>query len=231
MLSYDDARKVYEGLSIGYRRVESRMQYNRNRSYKFDESDISMHLIGYDLPSEIQTGVPMYFSEVDNNARNIVDPYINNVLNIIRQQTEKVDQIFLIMSTSWCGKSRHVKHLHTLLQRNPDRCITLSFPVPLYIDKDSDEYHQFFWHYNNSLYPKITYTSQDRMEKINVEYTSYTIPKRYQCSLLFDSARTIHYINNTPHLYLWVVCDAVYLKDRNMVNGCEIKIHKEFGNE
>lgn len=226
MLNLEQAKLVYDGLKIGYRRVESRMQYNRNRKYTFNENDICMHLIGYDLPSEIQKGVPMYETSVNDQIKKIIDPYIKKCISIIESQTKKVDQLFLIMSTNWCGKSRHVKHLHTLLQRNPDRCITLSLPIPLYIDENSSDYHKFFWNYRDNLYPKITYTSQERMEKIDVEYSSFDIPKTQQCSLLFDSSRTLHYINNTNHLYLWLVCDAVYFDDRDIVNGCEIKIHQ-----
>jgi len=226
MLSINDAKKVYEGLSIGYRKVESRMQYNRNRNHRFNDTDVAMHLIGYNLPENIQQGVIMYSNDISDEVKKLIDPYIDKSLTLLKQETERVDQIFLIMSTNWCGKSRHVKHLHTLLQRNPDRCLTMSFPIPLYIDESCSNNHNFFWNYRNELYPKITYTSQDRMEKLNVEYSSFSIPKTQQCSILFDSSRTVHYIDNTPHLYLWLVADAVYIKNKDMINGCEIKIHQ-----
>lgn len=223
ILTLDQAKEAYNGLKIGYKAVESRMQFGKPQS-KVLGDDICQHLIGYKLPSEIQEGVTMY-SDVDRATRAMIDPYINRVVDIINEKTESVEQIFLIMSTNWCGASRHVKHIHTLVQKDPQRCITLSFPIPLYIDPGDSTHHKFYWYYKSELYPKITYTSHLRMEKINCEYSSVDIPKTNLMSLLFDSARSPHWIDNTNHMYLWVVCDAVTYRDSVLQSGLKLDLH------
>lgn len=223
LLTLEQARQVYDGLKIGYRSVESRMQFGRPQTTQLDK-DICQHLVGYKLQPSAENVISMY-RDVNIETRQIIDPHINRVVDIINNTTESVEQIFLIMSTNWCGSSRHVKHIHTLLQKDPQRCITLSFPIPLYINPDEPAYHKFYWHYQDELFPKITYTSHVRMEKINVEYSSVDIPKENLMSLKFDSARSPHWIDNTGHLYLWVVCDAVTYADSILQPGLKLDLH------
>ena len=223
-LTLDQAKTVFKGLQAGYKPVESRLQLGKNTA--LEDPEVIQHLLGYKVPNEYKSGKLPLFDDIDLKTKEIIAPYINKALGIIEQNTKSVDYIFLILSTDWCGKKRHVKHIHTLLQDNPQRNITFSVPIPLYIDNEHPVYHKFYWNYRETLYPKITYTSHDRMEKINVEYSSIDIPKLSYSSLLFDSSRSIHYIDNTPHMYLWVVCDAVELLDNTkLVNGIHIKTH------
>lgn len=221
MLDLEQAKLVYSGLSVGYKQVESRMQFGNTRS-NIDDAEICQHVIGYDLPLEHQSKVVMY-RDIDSQTQTLLQPYLASVDKIIRDNTASVGQKFIIMSTDWCGKNRHFKHLHTLLQG--DRCNTFSVVIPLYIDESSETAHNFHWHYQPELYPRITYTSGDRMEKVNREYSRTELPKNSISSLKFDSSRTIHYIDNTPHLYIWVVCDAVEFESTDLITGLNIKKH------
>ncbi len=223
MLSLELSRQVYDDLSIGYKKVESRMQFGNAGASKIDDSDICQHVIGYDLPEEHQSKVVMY-NEVEQRTKDILGPFLNKIDDIINSETKSVGQKFIIMSTNWCGKSRHFKHLHTLLQG--DKCNTFSVVLPIYIDPNQlHESHGFYWHHQSELYPRITYTSGDRMEKVDREYVKSAIPKESITSLSFDSSRTIHYIDNTPHLYLWVVCDAVEFMTDRPINGVHFRRH------
>lgn len=222
MLSHDDAKIVYDGLSLGYKPVESRLEVGKNNSAEFE--DVLQHIILYKAPSEWNESI-LNYDNVNNITKSILNPYLDKINNILENHIISYKYGFLIMSTDWCGKKRHIKHLHTLIQDNPQRCITMSFPIPLWIDTNSDKFHNFYWYYQDQLYPKITYTSSARMEKISRSYSAINIPKYNISSLLFDSSRTIHYIDNSPHLYLWVVCDGVELMSRNMINGVEIRVH------
>jgi hypothetical protein len=148
---------------------------------------------------------------------------LNRAEEIIQSQSKSVGQKLIVMSTDWCGLSRHVKHLHTLQQG--DKCNTLSITIPLYIDKNSTVTQGFHWHYQPELYPKITYTSSERMERLDRKYTKADIPRDDIGSVKFDGSRTIHYIDNTPHLYLWVVCDAVEFLSDEPVVGLTVKSH------
>jgi hypothetical protein len=226
-LTKEEALKVFNGLSHGYREVASRMQFARENKKVLDDENVCTHVLGYRLPDSIKSTVHMYDETVDSQIKQLLDPYINRCIDIINEITESVDQIFLIMSTNWSGKERHFKHIHTLLQNDPQRCITLSFPIPLFIDENSETYHKFYWYYQPNLFPKITYTSQNRMERLKVEYTSVDIPKKSISSLLFDSSRMPHYIDNTDHLYLWLVCDAVKMKDAITHSGLKLDLHGE----
>lgn len=223
-LTLEQAKIVFEGLHDGYKPVESRLQLGKNTA--LEDPNVIQHLLGYRVPEEYKNGKLPLFDDVNNETKDIIAPYISKALEIIEQNTKSLDYIFLILSTDWCGPARHVKHIHTLLQDNPQRNITFSVPIPLYIDTNDPVYHKFYWNYRETLYPKITYTSHERMEKVKVEYSSIDIPKFSYSSLLFDSSRSIHYIDNTPHMYLWVVCDAVeLLDDTKLVNGVHIKTH------
>jgi hypothetical protein len=225
MLTLEQAKLVYDALSIGYKPVESRMQFKHQKDNNINHDEITQHVIGYKLPKEYQDNVVM-FDSVGKIVSELLKPYIYRAIEIINKETTSANQIFLIMSTNWCGKPRHFKHIHTLIQDNPQRCITLSVPIPLYIDETDKGYHHFHWHYQPMLYPKITYTSAERMEKINREYISMQVPKNSTSSILFDSSRTIHYIDNSSHLYLWVVADGVeLLNNQTEVNGLQIKLH------
>lgn len=218
MLDFDRARKLFNGLSVGYKKVESRMQFGTKRG-NIGNTDICQHVIGYDLPLEYQDKVVMY-DELDEETKTILRPYLDKSDLIIKNNTKSVGQKFIIMSTDWCGKSRHFKHLHTLIQG--DRCNTFSVAIPLYIDESVNSSHCFYWHYQPQLYPKITYTSGDRMEKVDREYTKSELSKDSITSLVFDSSRTIHYIDNTPHLYLWIVCDAVEFESTELLTSLKI---------
>lgn len=208
-LNYEQARFVYDRLKVGYKGVESRMQFNRGRSDKIEDEDVIQHVLAFSLPEEISDGVVKY-TDLDPAVRDILDPYITNVLKIVNSKAKSVVQIFTIMTTLWCGKSKHFKHIHPLIQK--DRCITWSFPIPLYIDPNSPK-SRFYWTSQSDLFPKITYTSQRRMEKINAEYNAIEIPTDKQMSLLFDAARVPHWIDNTGHLYLWMVFEGVEMRD------------------
>jgi hypothetical protein len=213
MLTKEQAQTVYDGLSIGYKRVESRMQFSRERSDSIDDSDVCQHVIGLDLPKEYQGIIPSY-TNVSAETRALVDPFLDKARQIIDAKVSSAQQKFLIMSSNWCGKSRHFKHIHTLIQNNPQRCITLSLTLPLYVDEDENTPHTFSWYSQSELFPKITYTSQRRMEKLQVPYEHVSISTSKIMSLVFDSSRSPHWINNTGHLILWIVCDGVVLKDR-----------------
>lgn len=223
-LSLEQAKAVYEGLKIGYRPVESRMQFGKKKSTPIDDTDICQHLLGYDIPENEQEYLEMY-SSVDKDVRLILDPYLDKVMCIVNSKVKSVQKTFLIMSSNWCGKKRQFKHIHTLLQNDPQRCITMSFPIPLYIDKTADEYHKFYWSYRETLFPKITYTSHNRMENISVEYTSIDVPKNNLLSITFDSARSPHWIDNTSHLYLWFVCDAVVFKNEEDYSSLKLNLY------
>lgn len=220
------ALKIYEGLKYAYRPVESRMEVGKNNLKEFDTTDIVQHVLTYDVPFEWENKVTSW-SNVEEEIKIILDPFISKALSIIKEKTKSYQYIFFILSTNLCGKKRHVKHLHTILQKDPPRNITFSIPIPLYIDDEYKDSHKFYWHYTKNLYPKITYTSHVRMENLNVTYNYIDIPKKIS-SLLFDSTRTIHYIDNTPHMYLWVVCDGVELHDRNCVEGVELISYDNF---
>jgi hypothetical protein len=213
MLTKLQAQTVYDGLSIGYKNVESRMQFNRDRNDSIDDLDVCQHVLGLNLSSEYQGTVPDY-KNVRKDVQALVDPFIEKAEMIINEKTVSVQQKFLIMSSNWCGKSRHFKHIHTLLQNNPQRCITLSITLPLYVDPQEQSFHTFNWYTQPNLFPRITYTSQKRMERLQVPYTPVAISTTKAMSLVFDSSRSPHWINNTGHLVLWVVCDGVVLKNR-----------------
>lgn len=226
-LNKKQAQLVYDGLKHGYREVASRMQFARENKRVLNDDEVCTHVLGYKVPDDIKSTILMYDETVNQEVKNLINPHLQKCMDIINNMTESVGQIFLIMSTNWCGKKRHFKHIHTLLQNDPQRCITLSLPIPLFVDENDSTYHKFNWYYQPNLFPKITYTSQNRMEKINVEYTSVDIPKNSLSSLLFDSSRMPHYIDNTNHLYLWVVCDAVVIKEKISHTGLKLDLHGE----
>lgn len=225
MIGFEEAKIVYDGLKHGYREVASRMQFNRPNKRVSKNKDVCMHLIGHTIPIEYQVGVPMY-KNINTQTKNILDKYIDKALNILNEKTKSANQIFLIMSTNWCGQARHTKHLHTILQKDPERCITMSIVIPLYIDPSEVEKHKFYWYYNNDLYPRITYTSQERVERLDINYQELVIDQSHYNCLLFDSARTPHYINNTKNLYLWIVADAVITKDDSIPSSLQVELVK-----
>jgi hypothetical protein len=227
MLTLDDAKKVYRGLYSGYRKeVASRLQFNKKNPKLLENADVITHVYGYKV--ENNTEIPLlHYSTVDSQTQFLLSPYLNYAESVMSSLIENTQYIFLIMSTNWCGVSRHFKHVHTLLQSDPPRCHTLSITIPLYIEKECSDYHKFRWHYQPNLYPSIVYADHTRMEKIERDYTAIEISKTQFSSLLFDSSRCIHYIDNTPHLYLWFVCDGVILKgDRQSnINGVQVGLH------
>lgn len=225
MLTLDQAHEVYRGLSLGYMPVKSRLELTREVSGLQDEN-VAQHLLGYRVPEGYSQGrIPLY-CQVDNTVQDLLSPYLARSQEIIDKYTESYQYSFLILSTAWCGKPRHVKHLHTILQDNPQRTLTFSVAMPLYLVEDAEEHHKFYWNYRDELYPKITYTSHQRTEKFKVNYTSIDMSKSSVSSMAFDSARCLHFIDNTPHMYLWVVCDAVVLVDGSkMLNG--VRLHQD----
>jgi hypothetical protein len=226
MLTLEQAKKVYDGLSIGYRKeVASRLQFNRKNARTLKNDDVSTHVFGYKVGDNNEIPVLPY-SEVNQETQDLVQPYLSHAEKIMNEIVKDSQYIFLIMSTNWCGAGRHFKHVHTLIQKDPPRCNTLSITIPLYIDPEHSVYHKFRWHYQPELYSAIVYADHTRMEKIERDYTSLEISKTEFSSILFDSSRCIHYIDNTPHLYLWFVCDGVTTHDNSkMLNGIQVELH------
>lgn len=225
-LNIDEAKVVFEGLSIGFKEVESRMQMKRKHDKIIKDPDIEQHVIAYKIPEEYKVDSVKLYTDVNEETQQILQPYLEKAFELIKENTVSHKQMVLIMSSNWNGSKRHFKHLHTLLQG--DRCNTFSLVFPLYIDENSDENHGFYWHYQKELYPKITYTSGERMEKVQREYRKTELAKSSITSLKFDSSRSIHYIDTTPHLYLWVVCDAVDFGETDIIEGLHAKIHDSF---
>jgi hypothetical protein len=226
MLELDAAQKVFRDLSIGYRaEVASRLQFTAQRQKKLTDTDVMTHVLGYDVGDNSEIPCVLY-TDVASETRLILEPYLNHANKIIDELITDSQYKFLIMSTDWCGASRHFRHVHTLIQKEPLRCETLSITIPLYLDPNYTDHHKFRWHYQPMLYPKIVYADHTRMEKIQREYTAIEISKTEFSSLKFDSSRCIHYIDNTPDLYLWFVCDGVTWKNStNIIKGVHVELH------
>lgn len=222
------SEEVFKGLSVGFKQqVQSRIQVKNNHSRFIDNPDIKQHIIGLKLQEEYHVDSVKMYDEVEYKTREILEPYISRALEIIDNETESTGPILIIMSNNSDGSKRHFKHLHTLLQG--DRCNTLSVVLPLHIDSEEQETHGFWWHYQEDLYPKITYTSAERMEKVQRDYTKTELSRKHISVLKFDSARAIHYINTTANLYLWVVCDAAVFKDgKTKLEGLHVKLLDSF---
>lgn len=225
-LTKEQSLQIYEELKYAYRPIVSRFEVGKKSNKEKELSNVCQHVLLYDVPADWNDKVANY-KDVSENVKNLLGPFINKALSIVKENTKSYKYIFFILSTNLCGKDRHVKHLHTIIQNDPQRNITFSVPIPLYIDETNIEHHKFYFSYDKQLFPKITYTSHIRMENLNVHYDCINVPKKLS-SLLFDSARTVHYIDNTSHMYLWLVCDGVELYDKNMVEGVKLTCYDNF---
>jgi hypothetical protein len=120
----------------------------------------------------------------------------------------KATNTFITFSTNITGASIAIKHLHTLL--NGDCCNVWSFAVPLYIDTLSTDTARFWYNSQSELYPRRYYVDYNRIKKMNINYTNISLPKDgHVLSIMFDGARSPHYIDYTNHLYAFVVFDGI----------------------
>jgi hypothetical protein len=226
MLTLEQAKKVYNDLSIGYRKeVASRLQFGNPNHKLIDNKDVKTHVIRLDDGPDQQIPCVLY-NEVSIDTRDNLAVYLDHANNIIDEQIISCKYKFLIMSTIWCGASRQGRHVHTLIQQDPPRCETLSVTIPLYLDPEFTDHHKFRWHYQRDIYPRIVYADHTRMDKIQRDYTAIEISKHEFSSLKFDGSRSVHWIDNTPDLYLWVVCDGVtWRHSTDIIKGVHVELH------
>lgn len=120
---------------------------------------------------------------------------------------------FITFSTNITGAKIGVKHLHSLL--NVDNCHVFSFAVPLYIDKNTNESVGFWYNSQENLFPPRYYVDYDRIKKLDINYTSFKMPKDGKIlSIMFDGSRNPHYIDYTNHLYAFMVFDGIEIEQK-----------------
>ena len=115
---------------------------------------------------------------------------------------------FITFSTNITGAQIGVKHLHSLL--NGDNCHVWSFCVPLFIDDKSTDTAGFWYNSQENLFPPRYYVDYKRIKQLDIQYNSFKMPKDGKIlSIMFDGARSPHYIDYTDHLYAFMVFDGI----------------------
>lgn len=148
-----------------------------------------------------------------NSKFNTIKQKLESVENYIAQFVESAQSTFLTFSTNITGAQIGVKHLHSLM--NKDRCNVWSFCIPLYIDNEHlDKNPGFYLTSQTELFPKRWYIDYSRIKAANFTYGSFNVPLHDKVfSIRFDGSRSPHYINYTPHVFVWFVFDGVEYKD------------------
>lgn len=225
LLNYDQARKVFDSLSIGYRKVENRLSVlGHNKEIKdLDNDEIDNHALLEHI-TEVEIPNVEYFINVDAQTRELLKTYIEPIDQIVKNEATFLHS-FYVMSSSWNNAKRFLKHVHTLIQDNPRRCITWTFPIILYRDPNELRTNKFFYNPRKDLYPKIVYHSYHRMEKQDVEMLESQLSMNTLMSFCFDASRMLHYVNHTNNLVLWKVFDGVQRKTKDPLNELIIDFH------
>ena len=159
------------------------------------------------------------------NVENFNEVFKNStVYNLIKDKFEWVNEYasqhingcknsFITFSTNLTGAQIGVKHLHSLL--NGDNCHVWSFCVPLFIDDKSTDTAGFWYNSQENLFPPRYYVDYKRIKQLDIQYNSFKMPKDGKIlSIMFDGARSPHYIDYTDHLYAFLVFDGIEIEQK-----------------
>jgi len=157
-----------------------------------------------------------------NSKFDVIKQKLNAIEDYVSDYIKSAHTTFITVSSDASGAKKGIKHLHPLM--NQDRCNVWSFCLPLYISQAHlDIFHKCWITSQDELYPDEWYTNYGFIKSANFKYGGFTVPFNEKIfSMRFDGARSPHYINYIPHVYLWFVFDGVEYKDLSkQPNGVE----------
>lgn len=205
-----EARQIFEALSPGFHRESPRPGRERDTYLAPDTAAHVLYRTTKRAPDCPLGVIPVESLTLPDVIGDRLYAKMNWVEDYVNERTIAYQSSFLIMSSDWCGFKNNMKHVHPIVQRGPDRCIVWSFPIPIYIDHTSTDRHAFSWSSQAELFPKIVYMSHRRMRELSVDYNRAEVPKDGKLiNYIFDAARVPHWIDFTPHMYIWMVFEGV----------------------
>ena len=217
LLSYEDFMAIRPELLCAFKEFTPRSHFiNNNKNIEKHNHRALDNTEQPNILSLPTTYAPHLIPDIDSfddvfkntTVYDLIRDKFDWVNEFVAEHTKGCKNSFITFSTNITGAKIGVKHLHSLL--NGDCCNVYSFAVPLYIDDQSDESAGFWYNSQENLFPPRYYVDYKRVKQLDIEYTSFKLPKDGKIlSILFDGARSPHYIDYTNHLYAFLVFDGV----------------------